>query len=330
MKVIIPAAGFGSRLRPHTFTTPKSMLPVAGKPIIAHIVEQVIGWGATEITMIVGHLRKNLEDYLTSTYSIQFNFCEQKEMLGLGHAVLTGLDPSDKEVIVILGDSIIEVDLMPIIARGITSIGVKEVEDARKFGVVEKENERVIRMTEKSPNPPSNLAIVGLYYIRNGGMLAEAVNEIIEQKITVKGEYQLTDALQVMINKGEVIETFPIEGWFDCGKPSTLLETNAYLLKRDGGSLPDKGLYHSVIVDSVIIPPVSITSEVNIMGSIIGPNVTIGSRANIKNSIVSNSICGDDVIIESSILKDSLLGNRTRVISRENIINIGASAEIEI
>lgn len=325
MKVIIPAAGFGSRLRPHTFTVPKSMLPVAGKPIIAHIIEQVISWGATEVTMVVGHLREGMQKYLENAFPIPFEFREQGQILGLGHAVLTGLNDDDGEVIVILGDTILEVDLRPVINRGITSIGVREVEDARKFGVVEKEGTKVVRMTEKSPNPPSNLAIVGIYYIRNGGMLASAVKEIIDKNITVKGEYQLTDALQVMIDKGEVIETFPIEGWFDCGKPATLLDTNAYLLKRDGGGCPEAG-----IVNSIIIPPVSIASQVNIENSIIGPNVTIGIRAIVKNSIISNSICGDDIIIESTVLKESLLGNRARVLSRENKLNIGASSELEI
>ncbi len=325
MKAIIPAAGFGSRLRPHTFTTPKSMLPVAGKPIIGHIVEQVIGWGVTEITMVVGHLREKIESYLIDTYAIPFEFREQEKLLGLGHAVLTGLNPDDKEVIVILGDTIIETDLAPVIRRGITAIGVKQVEDARKLGVVEIENDRVVRLTEKSPNPPSNLAIVGIYYIANGGRLARAVNEIIEQGVTVKGEYQLTDALQVLIDWGETIETFPVQGWFDCGKPAALLETNAYLLNRTGGSCPDSGLDNSVI-----IPPVSIAAEAVIINSVIGPNVTLGTKANIKNSIISNSICGDNIIVESSILKDSLLGNRTRVYSRAQILNIGASSELEL
>ncbi len=325
MKVIIPAAGFGSRLRPHTFTSQKSMLPVAGKPIIAHIIEQIISWGATEVTMVVGYLREGMEKYLTESYQIPFEFREQGEMLGLGHAVLTGLNDDDQEVIVILGDTILEVDLRPIISRGITAIGVSEVDDARKFGVIEKENGRVVRMTEKSPNPPSNLAIVGVYYIKNGGVLSQAIKEIIEKNITVKGEYQITDALQLMINQGERIESFPIQGWYDCGKPSALLETNAYLLKRDGGSYPVAG-----IENSVIIPPVSIASGVTIKDSVIGPNVTIGSRSNIKNSIISNSICGDDIIVETSILKESLLGNRTRVFSKESQLNIGASSELEI
>jgi len=301
------------------------MLQVAGRPIIAHIIDQVVSWGATEVTMVVGHLRENLEEYLRRTYEIPFEFRIQGKMLGLGHAILTGLNDDDEEVIVILGDTILEVDLLPVIKRGVTSIGVREVEDARKFGVVEKDGSRVTRMTEKSPNPPSNLAIVGIYYIRNGGMLAAAVNHIIEKNITVKGEYQLTDALQVMIDRGEPIETFPVNGWFDCGKPSTLLETNAYLLNRDGGSIKSEGF-----IESVIIPPVAISSGVTIERSIVGPNVTIGEGTAIHNSIITSSICGDNSIIESAILKDSLLGNRTRVYGKINQLNIGASSEIEI
>lgn len=293
--------------------------------MIAYIIDQVIAWGATEITMVVGHLREPLEEFLRSAYSIPFNFVEQEKMLGLGHAVLTGLASDDKEVIVILGDTILEVDLRPIIGRGITSIGVKTVEDARKFGVVEKVGERVTKLTEKSANPPSNLAIVGIYYIKNGGQLAKAINEIIEQGITVKNEYQLTDALQILINWGETIETFPVEGWFDCGKPSALLETNAFLLKRDGGSYPGTGL-----TDTLIIPPVSIGSGAAIARSIIGPNVSIGAGAVVNHSVVENSIFGDNIHIESSVIKDSIVGNRARVRMSEHKINIGASSEIEL
>jgi glucose-1-phosphate thymidylyltransferase len=325
MKAIIPVAGFGSRLRPHTFTVPKAMLPVAGKPIIGHIIEQVIGWGATRATMIVGHLRESFEEYLPSHFDIPFEFRPQEKILGLGHAVLTGLDTDDEQLIIILGDTILETDMTPVIKKGITSIGVKPVEDARKFGVVEMDSGRVTRLIEKPPVPPTNLAIVGVYYIRNGGMLAKAIEEIIEQGITVKGEYQLTDALQLLLNWGERIETFPVEGWFDCGKPDTLLATNRYLLDRDGGKVHD-----GPFPDSVIIPPVFIDKQVIIEKSVVGPYVTIGSKTKIHNCIVTNTICGEDSILTNGVVTASLIGNRCRVNGRSDSINIGASSEIEI
>lgn len=325
MKVIIPVAGFGSRLRPHTYTIPKALLPVGGKPIIAHIMDQVIGWGGTRFTFIVGHLREDIERFLKANYHFPLEFRQQEAMLGLGHAVLTGLDPNDDNVLIALGDTILDADLHPVIELGVTSIGVKPVEDARKFGVVELKGDRVVKLTEKSPEPPSNLAIVGIYYIRNGALLAKAVKEIIEQGITVKGEYQLTDALQMMLDWGEVITTFPVEGWFDCGKPSALFDTNRFILDRSGGEIGAAS-----IVESQIIPPVHIASDVLIERSVVGPYAVIGGKAVIRHSIVSDSIIGDSAHIEGVVISQSLIGSRCRVNRSHHRINLGASSEIEI
>lgn len=324
MKVIIPAAGLGSRLRPHTFTQPKALLPIGGKPIIGHIIDQVIGWGGTRFTMIVGHLRDKLEDYLTSNFDFPFEFRQQEKMLGLGHAVLTGLDPDDKELLIILGDTLLETDLSPVVAKGVSAIGVKQVPDARKFGVVQLEGERVVRMIEKSPEPPSNLAIVGIYYIREGAMLGRAIKEVIEQGITVKGEYQLTDALQMMVDWGEPLETFPIGGWFDCGKPDALLETNRWALDKDGSRILGG------VVNSTIIPPVFIGEDSVVENSVIGPHVAVGAKSQVRESRVSDSIIGDTVIVEGVTLSASLIGNRCRVKGKSRQLNIGASSEIEL
>jgi glucose-1-phosphate thymidylyltransferase len=325
MKVIIPIAGFGSRLRPHTFTVPKSLLPVGGKPIVAHIVDQVVAWGGTKFTFIVGHLRERLQDYLQAEYRLDFEFRHQEKLLGLGHAVLTGLDPDDHEVLVILGDTILDTDLGPVLRKGVTSIGVKPVEDARKFGVVELSGTNVKRLIEKSPNPPTNLAIVGIYYIRDGAMLGRAIKEVIEQGLTVKGEYQLTDALQMMLDWGEKIETFPVEGWYDCGKPETLLETNRFILDKHGGQIAPDSLF-----ESQVIYPVAIAEGARIERSVIGPYVSIGPKSLIKESIISNTICGDDAIIEYAVVTDSLIGSRCRLRGKQKKVNIGASSEIEL
>jgi len=326
MKVIIPVAGLGSRLKPHTFTVPKALLQVGGKPILAHIIDQVKGWGGSHFTFIVGHLRESLEHYLHAHYNDHsFEYRQQERMLGLGHAVLTGLDPDDKELLIILGDTILDADMAPVIKRGVTSIGVKPVVDARKFGVVELKDGHVTRLIEKSQEPPTNLAIVGIYYIRDGALLGKAINEVIKQGIKVKGEYQLTDALQMMLDWGEVIETFPIGGWFDCGKPETLLETNRYILDRDGGEVSATD-----ITESVIIQPVHIAADAIIEKSVIGPYAVIGSDTHIKNSVVSDSIIGEHSVIEGAVLTESLIGNRCKVRANHHKINLGASSELDI
>ncbi|MDP8241319.1 MAG: sugar phosphate nucleotidyltransferase [Candidatus Hatepunaea meridiana] len=325
MKVIIPAAGFGSRLRPHTYTVPKALLPIAGKPIIGHILDQVVSWGGTEVTVIIGHFGDQLKAYLTKNYDLDFTFRIQEKILGLGHAVLTGLDPDDKELLIILGDTILTSDLIPVIKRGITSIGVKEIPDPRKKGVVVLENERVIKLIEKPPDPPSNLAIVGIYYIRDGALLSKAINEIIEKNITVKGEFQITDALQLLIDWGEPFRAFPVEGWYDCGSPETLLETNKFLFNNKDIQSGDY-----TAEESIIIPPVAIGNGTTIKRSIIGPYVSIGNDVVIQDTIIKNSIIAEEVNLERALLESAIIGKRADVLGRYQSLNLGASTQIKL
>jgi glucose-1-phosphate thymidylyltransferase len=325
MKVVIPAAGVGSRLRPLTYTVPKVLLPVAGKPILGHILDQVISWGGEEITLVVGYLNEQIKDYVSENYDLDITFREQKEMLGLGHAVLTGLEPEDEELLVILGDTILGTDLKPVIARGVTSIGVKEVPDPRNMGVVLKDKDRVVRLIEKPLEPPTNLAIVGVYYIRDAKLLYKAIQEIIKRNVTVKGEFQITDALQLLIDWGEPFETFPVEGWYDCGRPETIVDTNRYLFDHKiipSGNYQTKG--------SIIIPPVSIGDGTVIENSIVGPYISIGKKGFISDTVIKNCILGDNVSIRKALLEDSLFGNRAEINGRFRTLSIGASTIIDL
>ncbi len=323
MKVIIPAAGLGSRLRPLTFTTPKAMLPVAGKPIIGHILDQVISWGGDQISIIVGHLGSAIEEWVEKYYDLDINFCVQDKMLGLGHAVLTGLSADDKDVLIILGDTILDTNMSRVIRVGKTAIGVKEVEDPRKLGVVVLENEKVVELIEKPTNPVSNFAIVGVYYIRDGGVLYNAINEIIERDITVKGEYQITDALQMLLNWNEEIVTFPVDAWYDCGRPETLLETNKYLF--DSGRVKATEIS---LKDGQIIQPVSIGENVRIERSVVGPFVSIGNGSVIRDSVIKSSIIGDDTCVEKKTIEESIIGSRVYLSGRFERFIIGQSCQI--
>lgn len=321
MKVIIPAAGAGSRLRPYTYTVPKTLLPVAGKPIISHIMEQIIAWGATSATIIYGHLGEQIRNYVEGRYSIKVDFRFQEAQLGLGHAIYLGLDDDDEDVLIFLGDTILDTDLQPVIKRKVTTIGVKEVADPRKLGVVIVEQGRVKKLIEKPLIPPSNLAIVGIYYIRSAALLKKAIAKTMTEKIQVKGEYQVTDALQFLLDWGERVETIPITGWFDCGKPETLLESNAYILQRDGGKIED-----SIKDNSVIIPPVYIGEGTKIVRSVVGPNVSIGKNCEIQDTVISNSIVGEKAKIHTALLSRSLIGYRAEVSGRPFQINLGSSS----
>ncbi len=323
MKAIIPVAGMGSRLRPHTYTIPKVMLNVAGKPIIGHIFDKLIEDGITEATVIIGYKGDVIENYLRSNYTIPIDFVEQSELLGLGHSIWVAQRTfSDSEpIFIILGDTIFDVDLKKVLGGKNSSLGVKWVEDPRRFGVAEVEDGKIKKLIEKPEKPTSNLAIVGLYYITNPKKLKDALNYLVDNNVRTKNEYQLTDALQKMIKEGETFTTFNVEGWYDCGKPETLLSTNQVLLSMKGTNAKIPGV--------VINPPVFIHPNAKIKNSVIGPNTTIGENAIITDSIITNSIIGTEAKVDASMLNESIVGNGALISGRFRKINVGDMTEID-
>jgi glucose-1-phosphate thymidylyltransferase len=321
MRAIIPVAGFGSRLRPHTHTIPKVLLNVAGKPILGHILDQIIRDGFTEATLIVGYLGDRVQDYVTRNYRIKCDFVVQEERQGLAHAIHTARRTiSDEPILIILGDTIYDVDLKPVIGRDVSAIGVKFVDDPRRFGIAEVTNGAVTRFVEKPEHPTSNQAIVGLYWIARPAKLLAAIDELIRRDIRTKGELQLTDALEIMRAGGERITTFTVDGWYDCGKPETLLATNRHLLdgRSPGTSIPGV----------VIVPPVFIAPDAKITDSVIGPYATIAEKAQVSDSIIRNSIVSEEAAVHRALLENSIVGTNAMVTGSFKKINIGDSSEI--
>lgn len=322
MRAIIPVAGFGSRLRPHTYTTPKVLLNVAGKPIIGHIVDKIIQDGFDQATIIVGYLGEKVREYVLANYKIEVDFVEQEEAKGLAHAIYLARETFTSDpILIILGDTIFDVDLKPVVRETCSAIGVKPVNDPRRFGVVELTDGFAANLIEKPEHPTSNLAIVGLYWIRNPKLLEECIAELFRRDTRTKGEYQLTDALQLMLKRGEKLRTFPVDGWYDCGKPETLLATNRHLLDK---------LQQKVSVDGVeIIPPVYVSRNAKITHSVIGPYATISDGAVIADSIIRDSIVSEDAQVSRALLEGSLVGNNAVVEGSFHYINIGDSSEIK-
>ena len=322
MRAIIPVAGEGSRLRPHTYTLPKVLINVAGKPIIGHILDKIIHDGFNEATIVIGYMGEKIIKYVTTNYSLKVDFVEQEERLGLAHSIYIARETiPDEPVLIILGDTIFDVDLKPVISGKYTSLGVKYVEDPRRFGVVQNSGEFASKLIEKPDTPISNLALVGLYWIKNTKVLKKSLTEIVEGEIKTRGEYQLTDALQKMIDSGEKITTFNVEGWYDCGKPETLLSTNRYLLEKNSTQKTGDGY--------IIIPPVFISPKAKISASVIGPYTTVADNAEIVDSIIRDSIVSEDASVEKSLLDNSLIGNNTVVKGAFRRINVGDSSEID-
>ncbi len=326
MHAIIPVAGFGTRLRPHTYSVPKVLLNVAGKPILAHILDQVIADGVTSVTIIVGYLGDAVREFISQRYpSLPARFIEQTELLGLGHAIWMAREdiPSDgSPLFIVLGDTIFDVDLKSVFQAGASALGVFHVDDPRRFGVVESENGIATRLVEKPEHPKSNLMIAGLYYFKNPLLLRQCLEELVASDKRTKNEYQLTDALQMMIERGEKFAIFPLQGWYDCGKPETLLSTNRALL--------DKRSQSRALKDTVLKEPVFIADTADVADAILGPYATIGAGTVVRNAIIHDSIIGDGAYVENIILTGSIIGNNARVQGSKRQINVGDSSEVKL
>ncbi len=324
MRAIIPVAGIGTRLRPHTHTIPKALVQVAGKPILGHIIDQLVPLGITDVVLVTGYMGDRVREYVAAAYpDLAACYVHQEERKGLGHAIfLTKECLDDAPSLIILGDTIVTADFESLVAEPRTAIGVKSVADPRRFGVVEVADGLVKSLVEKPDVPPSNLAIVGLYLIQNTALLMESLGEVVDRDIRTKGEYQLTDALKLMLERGERMEPFEVEGWHDCGRPSTLLETNRFLLERAGDGVPD-------FPGCVVIPPVSIDSDALLSNSIVGPYVSIAAGSTVRNSIVQDSIVNASAHVDSSLLRESLIGEGAVVRGHYQKLNVGDSSEID-
>lgn len=235
MQALIPLAGQGTRLLPHTAKRQKTLLPTAGKPVLDHILEPLISAGITEVSFVIGHLGEQVREHMTRYSSLQVTYIEQRQQRGLGEAVFLGLEDEVKPVVIVLADTIFELDCSGFINDNNNLIGVAEVDDPRRFGVVETAGRRVVEMVEKPEEPLSNQAIAGIYRFVSQHKLRQALAAIIDGKIMTKGEYQLTDALNLMVEQGERFLTYPVDRWLDCGTPETLLATNADLLEEMDG-----------------------------------------------------------------------------------------------
>jgi glucose-1-phosphate thymidylyltransferase len=320
---IIPVAGVGTRLRPHTHTLPKVLLHVAGKPILAHILDDLPGLGITQAVLIVGYMGDAVRDYVNTNYpALQVTFVDQPERLGLGHAVsLAAPTAGDRPILIILGDTIFEADLRGVLAGGVSSIGVKEVADPRRFGIVETDARgRVTRMVEKPEQPTSNLAITGVYYFTHARGLMDALAELQKRNVRTKGEFQLTDAMQLWVERGGELTTFPVEGWYDCGKTETLLETNRVLLDKRGGAVTVPG--------NVIHAPVVIGKGAVIENCILGPHVSVAAGARLRNAVVRDSIINDNATVEDILIEGSVVGGNAVVRGGFRRVNVGDSSEV--
>ena len=329
MKAIIPVAGAGTKLRPHTYTQPKALIPLAGKTILSIIVDQLHEAGIKDFIFIIGYLGEKIQDYVLKQYpDLNCSFVQQNERFGTGHAInLTRELVGDDEVIIVLGDTIAEYDVKEIIDSPVSMLGVKKVDDPRNFGVAEIEDDGSIsRVVEKPSIPKSNMALVGVYKIKETGFMFSCLEKLIVSNNRGYGEFSLTDALECMMQHGAKFKSFKVQNWYDCGKKETLLESNATLLKKFGGNISTNHSFENTI----IIPPVSIAEGCEIKNSVIGPNVAIGEFTKLNHAIIKDSIIGSYSNLFEIVLSKSLIGSDAEVKGVNRSLNIGDNTAIDL
>ena len=314
MKAVIPLAGKGTRLRPHTYLTPKPLLRVGGKPVMSYILDDLQELGIHEIVFVIGYLGDVIREYMASEYpDIRPEYVVQEVQDGTAGAVKLAEPFIDDEVLILFVDTLFDADLS--LARSLAPewsgvIWAKEVEDYQRFGVIVTDsNSAMTRIVEKPKDPISKLANIGLYYIRDHELLFQGIDKTLRDPPGPSGEFYLTDAFQFMVDQGSKLLTAPVEGWHDCGKPETLLETNGHLLRTTRGWVsPTAGVEATVLGDAI-----RVEDGVMLEGSTVGPNVTIEAGARILNSSIRNCIIGPGALIESSVLHDSIVGGHSQI-----------------
>jgi glucose-1-phosphate thymidylyltransferase len=328
MKIVIPTAGYGTRLRPQTWSKPKPLVTVAGKPVLGHVLDMFSQLSdVDEIIFIVGYLGDQIEAYVEEAYpQYQCRYVEQKELIGQSHAIWLARQGLTGPMIMAFVDTLIETDLSHLHAEEVEAVAwVKEVPDPRRFGVAEVGEDGWVRqLIEKPQDMSNNLAVVGFYYFKAAENLIEAIKVQMERQAQLKGEYFLADAINIMLEDGLMMRVRSVDVWNDCGKPDALLETNRYLLEHSRDNSRDAADRKDVVV----IPPVFIDPTAKIHQSVIGPHVSIGSGCVVRHSLVQNSIIDNDSHIIDASLTQSLIGRETRVIGQQRSLNIGDSSEI--
>jgi len=328
MNVIIPLAGFGKRMRPHTWSKPKPLLNVAGKPVLGHILDKLadLDVEVDELVFIVGWLGEQIQEYYeASGYGYPARSVIQTELLGQAHAIWLARENLHGPVLIIFVDTVFEADLSGLEASGLDGVlYVKEVEDPRRFGVtVLGDDGLVTRIVEKPDSVENRLAVIGAYYVRDSGWLLRAIEELMDRNLQTKGEFYLADAFTLMIEQGARIGVREVSVWEDCGTPQSVLQTNRYLLDhgRDNGSV-------ARVTDTVLIPPVYIDPSAQVERAIIGPYVTIAENSVIKQSIIRNSIIDEGAYIDDTTLDRSLIGKDAIVRGRFRVLNVGDSSRL--
>ncbi|MGH2615605.1 MAG: sugar phosphate nucleotidyltransferase [Thermomicrobiales bacterium] len=322
MDVILPVAGLGTRLRPQTWTKPKPLVSVGGKPMLEHVLDRVLPIQPEQIVFITGFLGDQIEAWAREHLDVPVAFVEQPEMRGQTDAILRTRGLVDGDALILFPDMLFEADFSGL--RDVDADVVmftKEVDDPSALGVAVVEDDRIVRLVEKPREPVSNLAVIGIYYVRQMADLYAAIEEQMRRGLSLKDEYFIADAIQLMIDGGAKVISMPVSEWEDCGNAETLLSTNRFLLQRQAGAVGQRN-------SSVIVAPSFVAEDATIENSVVGPFASIGPGATVRGSLVRDSIVEERAQISEALLDGSIVGRRASVTGLARRLNIGDDAAV--
>jgi glucose-1-phosphate thymidylyltransferase len=324
MDIILPVAGLGTRLRPQTWSKPKPLVSVAGQTILEHVLDRLYPTNPDRIVFITGYMGDAMERWARENLSLPVAFVEQTEMLGQTDAIIRARGISNSDGLILFPDALFEADFSVIESADADVIMfTKEVADPSALGVAVVENGRIVRLVEKPPELISNLAVIGIYYIRSMPALYNAIDKQMDRGIKTKNEYFIADAIQIMIDDGAKVISAPVTMWEDCGNVEALLSTNRILLDRGEAGIEARG-------DSIVIHPSVVHESAVLERSVVGPYVSIGLDCRISQSIVSDAIVEAGARIETSSITRSIVGLKATVRGRAVSVNVGDASSVDL
>ena len=332
LKIVIPMAGFGARLRPHTWSRPKQLIRMADKTVLDHVIDtfkSLPNLEEVEYIFIVGYLGEKIEAHMQETHpNLKVQYVEQPELRGQSHAIWLAREHLHGPMLMVFADTLIESDLSFLANQDADAVAwVKAVPDPRRFGVAAiGQDGWVTRLIEKPTDLTNNLAVVGFYYFRQAEALVSAIEEQMHRDIQLKGEYFLADAVDIMLERGLRMRTRSVETWLDAGTPEDVLVTNRYLLEHGHDNSHDAARRSGMVV----IPPVYIHPAAHVCESVIGPNTTIGADCQVQSCVIRNSILEDGAMVTDAVLEGSLIGRKAQITRRASVINAGDQTEISL
>lgn len=331
LKIIIPMAGFGTRLRPHTWSRPKPLLSAAGDTILGHVLkllQTAPGAERAEFVFIVGWLGQQVHDYMQAEYpKVKAHFVQQSELKGQSHAIAQAREYIKGPTLIIFVDTVVETNFSGLDKEEADAVAwVKAVEDPRRFGVADVDADGKVRgLIEKPSDMENNLAVVGIYYFKRGEDLLTAIDEQMQKGVLTKNEFFLADAIDMMLKKGLKMRVQVVEEWLDAGLPETVLETNRKLLEKGRDNSGEAGKREGVTIK----PPVHIHPEAVVENSTLGPYVSVGRGSVVRNSTIEDAVIEREALIENSVLKASLIGERSHISGVKGKVNVGDDSRVD-